>query len=440
MSTGGSGGMMSSGGAGGMGGCSKENCVTPGYVCVGNECIEDCRLPDANPCSFEMVCDVGDQHPGQCVAPADGCVISNPPTSCGALTCGPGTACGPDESCYPTLPCTQMNCVGNSCFGQSCACNRPAPTCSPAPLGMLDETGTLNDFTFSRCGTLGACSGGIFDLDFDPSCNAYGVTMISGTDYLRKITPAGVITEWAGVTNLNMGEVAALQGINGTFGGTIEDVALSYICCAACGCIISGPGGSPQGVALLDAMTGTLPMQIPSSTFTSGAGPFGNSQLDTGPYGLSWGLDRVLYVGNVDKNGEYYALDLKSQSKTLLQTFASRVHASAPFDKFRMLVAIEGGEVLLVPIAGQQGTPISLIKLPTHVTSLVRDTWSGRIYAELADMSIVSFAADGTNLTTFQTAPAKGRITIAPDGYVYHLTLGHPTKAEIVRWELPTTL
>jgi len=298
-------------------------------------------------------------------------------------------------------------------------------------LGTLDETGTLNDFTFT---------GGMFDLDFDPSCNAYGVTMISGTDYLRKITPAGVITEWAGVTNLNMGEVAALQGVNGTFGGTSEDVALSYICCASCGCIISGQGSSPQGVALLDNMAGTLPMQIPSSTFTGGTGPFGNSKVDTGPYGLSWGLDHVLYVGNVDKNGEYYALDLKTQSKTLLQTFTSRVHASAPFDKFRMLVALEGGEVLLVPIAGQLGSATSLMTLPTHATSLVRDSWSGRVYAELADMSIVSFAADGTNLTTFQTAPAKGRITIAPDGYLYHLTLGYPTLAEIVRWPLPNTL
>jgi hypothetical protein len=74
------------------------------------------------------------------------------------------------------------------------------------------------------------------------------------------------------------------------------------------------------------------------------------------------------------------------------------------------------------------------------MTSLVRDPWSGRVYAELSDASVVSFAADGSGLSTFQTAPALGRITIAPDGFLYHLTAGFPTQAAIVRWELPKTL
>jgi hypothetical protein len=451
--TGGSGGMATgsggaggiatgSGGSGGTGGvpCTPDTCSTPGYACSNGACVADCRLPGANACAAGTVCDVGDQHPGQCVMPGDGCVITGPSVACGAGTCGPGTSCAPDGTCYPALPCTAMSCGGGTCFGQSCACARPAAACTPAPLGTLGQAGTLNDYKFSRCGTLASCDGGIFDLDFDPSCNAYGVTMISGTDYLRKITPAGTITEWAGVTNLNMGEVAALQGENGTFGGKIEEVSLSYICCASCGCIISGANGKPQGVAVLDAMAGTLPMKIPSTTFTSGVGPWGNTAIDTGPYGLSWGLDRVLYVGNVDANGEYYALDLKTQTKTLVKAFPKRVYASAPLDKYWMMVALEGGEVWLAPVAGVMAEPKPLITLPTHVTSLVRDPWSGRVYAELSDKSIVSFAADGTGLSAFQTAPAKGRITIAPDGYLYHLTLGYPTKAEIVRWELPTML
>jgi len=300
--------------------------------------------------------------------------------------------------------------------------------------------GTLNDFKFSRCGTLSSCDGGIFDLDFDQKCNAYGVTMISGTDFLRKIDTQGAVSEVAGVTNLNMGEVAAIQGKGGLFGGDLEDVALTYTCCATCGCILTGSGGNPQGVAALDVQSGTLPMKIPTTKFSSGAGPFGSATLDTGPYGLSWGLDRVLYVGNVDANGDYHALDLATQTTKVVATFGKRVLASAPFDATRMLVGLEGGEVQLVPILGKTGSPKTLVTLSTHMTSIVRDSWSGRVYAELSDKSIVSFAEDGSDLNVFQTAPALGRITIAPDGYLYHLTVGWPTAAEIVRWQLPASL
>lgn len=75
------------------------------------------------------------------------------------------------------------------------------------------------------------------------------------------------------------------------------------------------------------------------------------------------------------------------------------------------------------------------------MTSVVRDSWSGRIYAELRDKSIVSLAADGSDPRPFATAPEPGRITTAPDGFVYHVTLGWPTtKTAIVRFPLPTKL
>jgi hypothetical protein len=242
------------------------------------------------------------------------------------------------------------------------------------------------------------------------------------------------------VTNLNMGEVAAIKGKEGSWGGGLTDVALTYICCQSCGCVLSGSGGNPQGVAWFDPATNTLPMKIPTVQYSSGSGPFGNTSLDTGPYGLSWGLDRVLYAGNIDVNGDYVPLDLDTSTKQVIATFPSRVHASAPFDRIHMLVVLEGGDVMLVPVLGQTGTPEPLLSLGQHATSIVRDPWSGTIYAELSDRTIVSFSADGTGLTTFQTAPALGRVTIAPDGYLYHLTAGWPTAAEVVRWQLPTTL
>lgn len=328
-----------------------------------------------------------------------------------------------------------MKCDAQGCWGTDCSCTRPDATCTPAALGNPGEAGTLNDFAFTRGG-----DGGLFDLDFDQQCNAWGVTMISGPDYLRSIDPQGKVTTYTGVTNLNMGEVAAIQGREGAFGGGLMDVALTYVCCASCGCVLSGSGGNPQGVAWLDKTDASLPMKIPTVQYSQGSGPFGNATLDTGPFGLSWGLDRVLYAGNIEANGDFHALDLESSTKQIIATFQARVQASAPFDRERMLVALEGGTVMLVPVLGVSGSATMLVELGSHVTSIVRDRWSGRVYAELSDLRIVSFAADGTGVETFQTAPAKGRITIAPDGYLYHLTAGWPTDAVIVRWPLPASL
>jgi hypothetical protein len=380
---------------------------------------------------------VGSEHEGKCVAPGDGCVISNPTVACGAGTCGPGTDCGPSGTCTLQPPCTKLVCVGGTCWGEACSCTRPAPACVPAPLGAPGEAGTLNDPAFVRQGK--NAGEGAFDLDFDPDCNAWAVTMISGPDYLRKVDPAGQVTSITGVTNLNMGEVAVLTGKEGVFGGGSGDVALTYICCATCGCILSGSGGNPQGAAIFDENGGTLPMKIPTEKYTGGKGPFGVASLDTGPYGLSWGLDRVLYLGNVQENGDFVALDLLGGSTTPIVLFPARVNATAPFDRDRMVVALEGGQVWLVPILGIAAAPVELLKLPADVTSLLRDPWSGRLYAELSNLDIVSFKPDGSDLMTFAKAPAKGRIALAPDGYLYHLTV-YPTPAEVIRFPMPTGL
>lgn len=436
-------GGSSQGGDGGTANnCDASNCNGPGQLCVNDICVSDCRKNGAVPCPSPTVCNYSDENPGQCVDPGvQDCVLTGPYEACGNNNCGPGSSCDGAGACIAALPCGSLACDGNNCWGESCACTRPPPACLPAPLGSPGQSGTLNDPLFSRCGTIpGNCNGGIADLDFDSACNAFGVTYVSGQDFLRKIDAQGVVSEFGGVTNLNMGEVATQKGVNGTFGGPdLEDVvSLTYICCASCGCVING--GEPQGVARLDVPTSSLPMAIPSMTFTSGSGPFSSFKLNTGPYGLSWGLDAVLYVGNTDSNGQYHALDLTQQNKTLVFTFPERIHASAPFNEVSMLVALQGGAVYRVPVLGGQTLPSLLVTMPADVTSIERDSWSGTIYAKLSNGDIVSFAADGNEVQTFQTGLAQGRIAIAPDGYLYHLTMGFPSQPTITRWPLPTQL
>jgi hypothetical protein len=407
-------------------------CTGAGEACVAGACVADCRLAGANPCDAGKVCDASDASPGKCVDPGSTCLTTSAPEPCGSKVCGPGSACDGNGKCYPRVPCAGVSCDAAGCYGTSCACTR-AIGCEPAPVGAPGEVGTLNDPAFLH---------GIVDLDFDNTCTAWGATLISGPDYLRSIAPDGTVASIAGVTNLNMGEVAILQHIavptSATFPQPFDvpglDVSLTYICCASCGCQLSS---TPQGVARLDPMTSSIPLVIPSKTFTTGNGPFGAGVFDTGPAGLSYGTNRVLYVGNVDANGDYYRLDLDTKAQTLVTTFAARVHASAPFDAVTQIVALEGGELRLLRVTDGASTVLATSDAP--VTGLVRDFFDGSIYVARRDGAIWRYDSAGQG-SVFQTAKNPARIAIAPNGWLYAVEVPPPfgdVTPTVERWQLP---
>lgn len=329
--------------------------------------------------------------------------------------------------------CNPGNCPG---VCEDDVCTRYV-SCEPAPLGAPGEVGTLQDPAFLKS---------LVDLEFDSACNAWGVTIISGQDYLRSIDPAGVVSSYAGVTNLNMGEVSILQNFlvpksnRGAWPTPPPpadlEVALTYVCCAGCGCQLDS---TPQGVSRFDPATGQLPLVIPSMSFTTGQGPFGSVYLDTGPAGLTYGTDLVLYVGNVDVNGDYYRLDLTSSEKTLFTTFESRVYASAPFDDDHMLVALESGEVRLLSLAGATSALFTTSDQP--VTGMIRDFFDGTVYIARQDGQIWKYTEDGAGELAW-TAKNRPRLSIAPDGYLYAIEIALPVadvQPPIERWQLPLT-
>lgn len=79
-------------------------------------------------------------------------------------------------------------------------------------------------------------------------------------DYLRRLTPDGTLTEWAGVANLNMGEVKVLRHLTAPHrapeaarrarrsapaqGKRYREVAITYTCCPTCGCQANPPRAS----------------------------------------------------------------------------------------------------------------------------------------------------------------------------------------------------
>jgi hypothetical protein len=124
---------------------------------------------------------------------------------------------------------------------------------------------------------------------------------------------------------------------------------------------------------------------------------------------------------------------------TTVVTLPERIYASTPFDAERMAVATESGKVFLVPTLGQSFAPVELLTLPSPATSLQRDPWSGRLYAELSNLDIVAVKADGSGLITVAVAPQVGRIALAPDGFIYHIA-AYGVPIEIVRFPMLNTL
>jgi hypothetical protein len=161
-----------------------------------------------------------------------------------------------------------------------------------------------------------------------------------------------------------------------------------------------------------------LPNVLPAKP-TTGGGPFGNGAIDTGPYGLTWGADKALYVGNAEANGDFMRVDLTTLTKTPVATFPARIVATTVFDRQRLLVATEGGKVFTLMTATGVVTP--WVTLAGDVTSLARDRFTGRVFAEVRGsppeiVEIDAGVTTGKLRGAFQKPPRLGRIAIAPDG------------------------
>ncbi len=231
----------------------------PGASCASGVCAMDCGDPLATPCASGDECDFAT---GACVAEGTAGALTGDGVTCGSARCMPGSECGLGDVCIAAPPCASMRCNADRsvCWGSVCTSTRPVASCTPASIERM----SMPDF-------LRGGDNGLVDLELDDACNVYGVTTISGTDYLRELAPDGTLTEHPGVTNLNMGEVAVLRPFSSEFEESPGEVALTYTCCLTCGCV----GSDPQGVARLDREGSVrLPMVL-TAVASDATGPFG---------------------------------------------------------------------------------------------------------------------------------------------------------------------
>lgn len=425
-------------------------CDGPNQACIDDECVTTCQGQQPDPCGPAQVCDV---ISGECRDPAAACTLAGTYEACGGQQCGPGSVCDGRGTCIPRAPCGDVVCIDDgACWGSACACVR-AIDCSPPDVADLN----------------GPFSVEISDLEFADDCTAWMVTLRSGTDFVRRLTPDGILDEWGGVANLNMGEVKVLKALTPPAGisagrpdrvrdegptampsasppraedlrrpeahGTdgLGEVAITYTCCSTCGCFVD----PPQGVARLveGDPANPLPLVI-EATVTQGTGPFGSTGADAGPFGLTWGIDRVLYVGNSTANGDIVSADLDMGTQAALSPLPGRITAGAPLSGAHLLFAIEGGDLYLFNVRTLETT--LLTSLGQDVTSLSHDAFDGRVYAGLRNLEIVVIEPFAATVTPFaDMMPGLGRVTVSPDGQLWFSPVGILDPNPISAWPLP---
>lgn len=422
-------------------------CDAPNQECIDGQCVTTCQGQQPDPCGPAQVCDVAS---GECHDPDAACTLAGAPEPCDGQQCGPGSVCNGQGACIPVAPCGDVTCLpSGQCWGTYCACER---TIGCAPPTELELNGPF--------------STEIGGLEFADDCTAWMVTLRSGTDYVRRLTPDGTLTEWAGVSNLNMGEVKVLKAVTPPAGLTagrpdalasrarptprsasagglagpspaavegLGEVAITYTCCSTCGCFTD----PPQGVARLveDDLANPLPLVI-EAVITQGTGPFGAASADAGPFGLTWGIDRVLYVGNSTANGDIVTADLELQTQSALSTLTGRITAGAPVSAAHLLFAIEGGEVYRFNVLTAQAE--LLVDLGDDVTSLSHDAFDGRVYAGLRSLDVVTLDPRTGVVEPFDTMPGRGRVTVSPNGQLWFSPIAYLDPNPIAAWELPT--
>lgn len=424
-------------------------CDAPNQQCVDDQCVTTCQgqLPD--PCGPAEVCDV---MSGECRDPDAPCTLAGDSEPCDGQQCGPGSVCDGQGACVPVAPCGDVACLpSGECWGTYCACERTID-CTPPAADALN----------------GPFATEIGGLEFADDCTAWMVTLRSGTDYVRRLRPDGTLTEWPGVSNLNMGEVKVLKAVTPPAGigvgrpgalagagrpaaraahadalvgppaGGVEglgEVAITYTCCASCGCFTD----PPQGVARLveDDPANPLPLVI-EAVITQGSGPFGSPAADAGPFGLTWGIDRVLYVGNSTANGDIVTADLDMGTQSALSTLAGRITAGAPVSAAHLLFAIEGGQVYRFNVLTLQAELVA--ELGDDVTSLSHDAFDGRVYAGLRSLEVVALQRTGPAVWTvepFDVMPGRGRVAVSPDGQLWFSPVAILEPNPIGAWDLP---
>ncbi len=67
------------------------------------------------------------------------------------------------------------------------------------------------------------------------------------------------------------------------------------------------------------------------------------------------------------------------------------------------------------------------------------DSFSGRVYADLSTLEIVSFDPFTGEVASFDTMPVRGRVAVSPGGGLYFAPIKYLDPGLLIRYPLPDT-
>ena len=137
-------------------------------------------------------------------------------------------------------------------------------------------------------------------------------------------------------------------------------------------------------------------------------------------------------------NGDFNSADLDKVGEQVEHNFAERVTAAGPVSPVHLVVGLIGGEVHRFNVLTKQSELVT--DLGADITGFSHDGFTGRVYAGLSTLEIVSFDPFTGDIASFDKMPGKGRVAVSPGGYLYFTPVKYIAPGVLVRFPLPTTL
>jgi hypothetical protein len=242
---------------------------------------------------------------------------------------------------------------------------------------------------------------GASDIVFGPDCSAYVATIISGTDELHVVDPAGGVTTWLGYSNYDITAIALLP--DGTVGMSHNN---DHTCFAG---RFDGTDTNPltTGVWTLGALwTNPLLNRCASSVAAD---------------------ETCLYVPNLAGDGTLACVEPTTGTSIAVTAAPGRIETIVTHPSLGVLYA--SGNQLYEAASGT-----TYATLPGDVRDMAVDPGTGALFIELATGELMRM--EGPALATFATVTGQGKLTVSPDGWLVRIVPDPVGLASFEEWAL----
>jgi hypothetical protein len=252
---------------------------------------------------------------------------------------------------------------------------------------------------------------GVTDIVFDPECNAYVSTTISGQDYVYRIDASGSVQIISGYSNFNIGAIALEP--------TSKQIFVSHQ--------INDPGGR---IASIGAAFNSKIAHLTDGLYTE-SGLWNNLYLNWCASSIAVDDAGCIWTPNFAGNGTLVCVELATGNQRTVTSFPKRPESVAWAAGVGLLVSV-GTDIFSVNT--QTGATTLRYTAPAAILDFAIDA-NGDLYVETTAGQILRVTAtQGASL--FATVSGQGKLAISPDGFLVHVIPAPTSPASYQEWPL----